>query len=197
MHKRTAKWMLVSAALLIISFCVSCLSYKTLDYRFYIHEDLSGKLVLTGTGITSEKKVYAERAEEMKEFYESDWLEIRANFAELGVGNITSRIENKTPVSCNAVLIGSFKNFLPVLWNITKKEDELLFKKEYGKLTVKLPGLPVENGAEKITHYFSLQYQGEILKHNAHFFDQNSNTIRWKLEDLKSQEIFFVLQLPE
>lgn len=163
-----------------------CLDLDTLETRIDLQRDLSGKLLITGKGIRSNRDDFAEQKKEMQEFVSKDLRVIRQNVEKAGFEEVRTHSFCETALRCNAILVASFDNFLSALWFLADNNDFKIIRRN-DTLEVVLPFPDSER------EYFSMRYQGEILEHNGKKHAQDS--LRWEYSDQSAEAIRFVLAL--
>jgi len=174
-----------------------CLTFEKLEVRYDIEKDLTGKLKYTHHGVCSDAETLEEQREEMKEFYEKDYLELGEEMGrDLGIDAPKVTLLNKTDTKCDAVLSGEFTNIIRAFASFMESSD-FEIKKVGDRFSVTL-GIGEEQPEESKDNQlmtFTVRYAGKILENNAHKYDKDFHLMVWESAKIDKSGIHFVLEV--
>jgi hypothetical protein len=192
---------ILGALMLITNGCIWC---EKLEVHYKISSNLSGESAVIFWGVSSDKKEPKMRMKEMKEFYDGGYLkEVEA----LKAGNdwfgkmfsIMDSLEielfDKTDTTCNAKAHGKIRWFPSSLTAFVPEEYDtgFMLQKVDDYLYVTIGVEDVSDSDTSST--FTLEYEGNIVTHNANTYDEASNRLQWKWGKIQPPGIYFVLDI--
>ncbi len=181
-----------------------CILFERLEVHYKISSNLTGESVLIFWGVSSDKKDAKMRMKEMKEFYDGGYLnEVEALKAgDDWIGKMFSVMDSlkielfdKTDTTCNAKVHGKIRWLPSSLAALMSEEYDTGFMlqkvDDYLYVTI-----GVEDVSDSDTSsIFTLEYDGNIVAHNANKYDATSNRLQWKWGKIQPPGIYFVLDI--
>lgn len=172
----------------------SCPKFDKYEVTYDVSEKLDGKITHRVLGFRYIRGTYEERKKKMEEFYAGGYKEETADIIKLGlINNAQVEIFDKTDTKCNVLISGTFDNLVRTL-TPTPVSGDFTFRKEGDRLTIIILGGCTDEEVDCSDFTISLKYAGEIIKHNAHKFDEDSNLHQWYGEKIEPPGIYFVLK---
>lgn len=173
-----------------------CLDLERMTLRYQIEGNLGGRLSIMVHGVHSTEKDAGKREKEFREFVEKGYLKDGDEMArKFGLVRSKVVLMNTTESRTDVRLEGDFEQLVSALGPLTGEGDFEIGKKG-GRLSVVIRRTP-EKPWSDIPAVLILRYEGEILGHNAHRYEEGSKTLTWDLRKMKGGNLEFVLALPE
>ncbi len=178
-------------ALCLIGLCLSgCLGFEKAEYQYVIEKDLSGHLIVHFFEVTSGEKTVEKQKKEMEDLYRDGYLEFEKDFqSEYHMEDGKLELLNKTDLECDARFSGKFHHLLATLLPILEEEDHEIKRKD-DQFSFRMW---MDAADSTLDVAFSIKYNGEVIEHNAHTYDENLQVMKWQLGEVDSSGVYFVL----
>jgi len=194
--------LLLTLSLLLIF--TGCLKAKKTVFHYAIGKDMRVVLTVSSLGVEDDSKDIEVKKKKMQELYAMSEEELNKEWG-LGDGgpffkNMT--IENKQETECDIISIFEFPHIMATFLlqsfdgNFTfRKEDSVFYFFVDGKALFNIDDDTDDDVG--FAGEIRISYEGEIIKHNAHEFDKEFNTMIWNIKDIKPEGIYFELLIPK
>ena len=174
---------------------LGCIDCETIEMHYKISDDLKGELTVIFWGVHSwsyPTTTLESQKKEMKAFYDGGYLN-GSGYLQKWFGMDSSEVElfDKTDTECNAKINGKILWFPSSLATTISDEADFVLQKAEDRLYVSI-GI-AEDSNDCPLSIFTLEYEGEIIAHNASNYDTTSNLLQWERGKIQSPGIYFVL----
>ena len=175
-------------------FLSGCLNLDTISIFYDIDKNLKGRMELKFLGMHSDEETEAEKKKEMASFY-NDFISGGEDIASTWcLQDVKTELVDKTDFKCNAIITGEINNLPGSIYPITENST-FEIKKTNKIFSVKIASCKISE--EDAPTEVSIRYNGKILSHNAHLFDETNNTMTWSGKNMEKTGISFVLEIDE
>lgn len=180
----------VIAACLVLT---GCLDTEKIHISFDIDRDLQGSLALEFLGIHSSKDGAPEQKEEMRQWYESGYLDDVARIEqEWSLQKSSTEFTNKTDLKCDGKLTGRFSSLLRTLEPLTNENEAVYdIRKDKNRFSFSVSNVDFAKDESVV---LTIVYAGKILEHNADKYDAQAHRMEWNFGKGHKSDIHFVLQ---
>ncbi len=193
----TRKFYPVLLAILIF-IIYGCLDIKDYSLKYDLKENFSGTIEFYNEVISyaeTDKELEADK-EEVYEYIDK-FPELKKKFEkEFGIEDAKIEILDETESKWNISITGKYNNLLMAIPFLYEEGTDFDINKNASVISIRIiPEVPKKSfSGESPLITFYLKYEGKIIKHNAHQFDQEQNQMMWNLYKLSKEGIYFVLE---